>query len=199
MRYTFSKMSKLGLVIFVIGFIFTIRGIRVRIYLSDVKHSYQAAEIKSGHYIAFDLTKEQLIGKYYTEPSGTVRYGPYCNANALTSVQTYIAAVNEESDYYVPLVVQKQYQKHFKEMLRNDTPYHVFGKFVKSKNNLDYEIIADCTGIKNHSAITQMISANYHIKIVDFKEEQQLLYQGILLLAAGLLILSVSVKKKVIK
>lgn len=199
MRYTFSKLSIWGIVIFVIGFFCAIRGIHIQNHLSDVRRSYRENEIKSGCYIEYDITKEQLIGKYYSEPNGTIRYGPYCNANALSSIETYIVAVNEESNYYVPLVIPRQYQKDFHEMIRSDTVFHVCGKFIKSKHNLNYDTIANCTGINNQSEIAQMISVNYQIKIVDFKEEHQLLYKGLLLLTAGLLIVFVTVKKKFVK
>lgn len=131
MRYTFSKMSVIGALIFVIGLFFMVQGIKIRYHLANIRESYGRSEIKSGCYMECDIAKEQLIGKYYSEGNGTIKYGPYCNEDLWSQVQTYIVATNKELNYYVPLMVPMEYQKDFGEMVRSDSAYHIFGRFEK--------------------------------------------------------------------
>lgn len=196
MRYTLSKMSILGIVIFVFSLLFTIRGITIRYQLINVNESYDRIELKNGRYIECDIAKEQLIGTYYTDKSGIIKYNPYCNENALSSEQTYIVAINKSLDYYVPLVIPREYQKDFRQIINSDKTYHLFGKFEKFNNILYYDTISQCTGIDSTSKINQMISAKHQIKAVEPKNERRVLYQGFSLLASGLLILFVTIIRK---
>ena len=53
-KYTLSKTSIIGIVILILGLVFTIQGIFIRYHLSHVKASYQQTEIKNGRFIERD-------------------------------------------------------------------------------------------------------------------------------------------------
>lgn len=146
MRYILSKMSVCGCFIAVIGAVFTLQGIIVRCNLMNIKDSYDKADIRNGRYIEYDISKEQLLGMYYTEVNGAIKYSPYCGSDVYSSMETYIVSVDGNSNYYVPLMVAKEYQKEFRKIINSDDKYHILGKFEKFKGILVYEIIAECIG-----------------------------------------------------
>lgn len=185
MKYTFSRRSIFAIVVLAVGMIGTLRGLVIRHNLANANSSYENIQIKEGRYIDYNITKEQLIGSYYSENNGTIKFGPCCNENALTLAQTYIVAVNRDRNYYVPLVIPHEHQKEFKEMINGDNSYPLFGKFVRSDDVLYYDQITRCTGIDSKSEIDQMISTQYRIELVDPKHEKRELYKGLLLLAVG--------------
>lgn len=188
MEYILSKMSVLGCFLCVVGAIFTIQGIIVRFNLTNIKESYNKFEIRNGRYIEYDISKENLIGSYYTNSDGYVNFSPYCNTDALSSNQIYLVATNKDSDYYISLVVVRKYQKDFINMLNSDNTYHIFGKFNKFRGILIYEGIAQCMGIDDSSEFDQIISTDHQIKIVDLDDEKKILYKGLAIFAIGLLI-----------
>ena len=193
--YTFSKMSLLGIVLFIFGLLFTVQGIAIRYHLSHANDSYKESEIKTGRYIVRDLTREQLVGQYYSEKNGTLRYGPYCNEDVLSSKQTYVAATNKDSNYYAPLIVSRAYQKDFEHMINGDTAYHMFGKFEKSDSVLHYDTIAECMGIDSKTQIADILSSAYLIRIIDPEEEKKVLYKGLSLFIFGLLTMFLTMKR----
>ncbi|RKI83611.1 hypothetical protein D7V83_07950 [bacterium 0.1xD8-71] len=195
-KYTLSKTSIIGIVILILGLVFTIQGIFIRYHLSHVKASYQQTEIKNGRFIERDITREELIGSYYTENNGTVKYGPYCCENGYTAKRIYIVAVNENPKYYAPLVLSRKYQKDFQQMINENTSYHILGKFEKYNSVMPYSPIAECPGIDNPTGTDQLMSARYQIKIIDLQAEKKVLYKGLSLFIFGLLILVVTVKRE---
>lgn len=188
MRYILSKMSVLGCFLSIIGAVFTIQGIIVRYNLTNIKDSYNQFEIKNGRYIEYDITKEYLLGRYYTNQDGSNQFSPYCNTDALSSNQFYLAAINKDFNYYVSLVIVRDHQKNFKKMLNSNEPYHIVGKFVKLRGILIYEGIAKCLGTDNKSKINQIVSMDHQIKIVNLESEKKILYKGLSILVVGVLI-----------
>lgn len=191
-RYTLSKLSLLGIVLFSIGCFFTVQGIIIRNNLTTARQSYEKTEIKSGRFLECDIAKEQLIGRYYTEPNGTINYGFYYNEDAITSLQTYLAAVNKASTYYVPLTISREYQANIAQIANDDSTYHLFGKFEKKPTvfneiETDYDVIMEATGAKSKESVEQMISSQYRIKATDPKKEKEVLYKGLSLLAIGII------------
>lgn len=195
-KYTLSKTSIIGIVILILGFVFTMQGIFIRYRLSNVKESYQQTEIKKGCFIERDITREQLIGRYYRENNGTVKYGPYCSENGYTANRTYIVAVNENPTYYVPLILSRKYQKEFDQIIGEDTTYHIFGKFEKFDSIMPYSPIAECPGIDGPTGTDQLMSSRYQIKMIDPLSEKKVLYKGLSLFIFGSLILVVTVKRE---
>lgn len=196
MRYLLSKRSVFGCFLCVIGVIFTIQGIKARNNLETIKESYSTYEINDGCYIECDISKEQLIGQMYTDNNGAIKYGPYCGGNVFSSSQTYIVAVNKNSDYYVPLIVRQKYQKDFESMIDSDDTYPMLGRFEKFRSALNYDIIAECLGTNDRSQIDQMISTDHQIRLVDSDDERIILYKGLSLLIIGLLLLFSSIEKQ---
>lgn len=196
MRYILSKMSVFGCFLCMIGAIFTIQGIIVRYNLANIKESYSKFEIQRGRYIEYDISKENLLGHYYTNPDGSIKYGPYCVEFGYIAHQTYIVSINKDSNYYVPLVVANKYIKEFNKTSYGDESYHILGKFEKLAYPLDYEIISKCLGTGNHSKINELVSPYYQIKIVDSEDENMILYKGLAFLITGLLIFLVTLEKK---
>lgn len=196
MRYILSKMSVCGCFIAVIGAVFTLQGIIVRCNLMNIKDSYDKADIRNGRYIEYDISKEQLLGMYYTEVNGAIKYSPYCGSDVYSSMETYIVSVDGNSNYYVPLMVAKEYQKEFRKIINNDDKYHILGKFEKFKGILVYEIIAECIGTDNKSEIDQIISDDYQIRVVDLQDERKILYKGLSFFLVGVFLFIVSVDRK---
>lgn len=188
-RYTLSKISLVGMILFAVGCFFTVQGILSRSNLSLVKRSYEQSEIKTGRFWECDITREQLMGCYYTEMNGALKYGPYTITDAVTSTQTYLAAVNQDPAYYVPLIVTREYVPSLEEMIDNDGIYHLFGKFEKGTSIfneiLDYDIVIKDTGADSKEAVDQMVSTKFRIKITNLKKEKTVLYKGISLLVIG--------------
>lgn len=196
MRYILSKMSVCGCFIAVIGAVFTLQGIIVRCNLMNIKDSYDKADIRNGRYIEYDISKEQLLGMYYTEVNGAIKYSPYCGSDVYSSMETYIVSVDGNSNYYVPLMVAKEYQKEFRKIINSDDKYHILGKFEKFKGILVYEIIAECIGTDNKSEIDQIISDDHQIRVVDLQDERKILYKGLSFFLVGVFLFIVSVDRK---
>lgn len=198
MRYILSKMSVLGCFLCIIGAIFTIQGIIARYNLANIKESYSKFEIRNGRYIEYDISKENLIGRCYMDSDGSVNFSPYCNTDALSSNQFYLTAINGNSDYYVSLVIPREYQKDFQKMLKSDDTYHVVGKFDKLRGILIYEGIAKCLGTNDKSKIDQIVSADYQIRIVNLENEKKELYKGLSILVCGglLFLFSLEIERK---
>lgn len=196
MRYILSKMSVLGCFLSVIGAIITIQGIIVRYNLANVEESYNMSEIRNGRYIECDISREQLLGTYYTEVNGVIKYSPYCVSDVYTSMETYIVSIDGDSNCYVPLMVAKEYQKEFKKITNSDDMYHIFGKFEKFKSFLYYELAARCIGTDNKSKIDQIISADHQIRVVDLQDEKNILYKGLSFFIVGVFIFVVTLERK---
>ena len=196
MKYILSKMSILGCFLCIIGAIFTIQGIIARYNLANIKESYSKFEIKNGRYIEYDISKKDLIGSYYTNPGGSIGYGPYCAEFGYIAKQTYIVSINEKSNYYVPLVVTDKYIKKFSKTSYGDESYHIFGKFEKLAYPLDYEMIAKCVGTDNRPKIDALISSCHQIRIVNLEDEKKILYKGLSFLIMGLLIFLFALEKE---
>lgn len=196
MRYILSKMSVCGCFIAVIGAVFTLQGIIVRCNLMNIKDSYDKADIRNGRYIEYDISKEQLFGMYYTEVNGAIKYSPYCGSDVYSSMETYIVSVDGNSNYYVPLMVAKEYQKEFRKIINSDDKYHILGKFEKFKGILVYEIIAECIGTDNKSEIDQIISDDHQIRVVDLQDERKILYKGLSFFLVGVFLFIVLVDRK---
>lgn len=196
MRYIFSKRSILGCFLCIIGTILTIQGLIVRYNLTNIKESYRKFEIKNGRYIEFDIVKEDLIGSYYTNQNGSIQYYPYCNTDALSSYESYVVSVNEDSDYYVSLLVVQKYLKDFNHMLDSNDTYHIVGKFEKLRSTLLYDVIAECLGIDDRSKLDQVLSTDHQIRIVDLNDEKKILYKGLSILLIGLFLFVITLEKE---
>lgn len=195
-KYTLSKMSIAACIVIVVGSVILIQGMVNRYHLAHIKSSYLGSEIKNGHYIEYDISREQLVGKNYTEPNGKVKYGPYSVIDVYSKAQTCLVAINDSVDYYVSLIIPSEYQEDFEKMVQSETDtYHVFGKFKKKNQYLYYDTIAECLGINDESEIKRMVSDNCQITVVDPDDEKSTLYKGLSLLALGLFVLFVTVEK----
>lgn len=196
MRYIFSKLSILGCFLCVIGALFTIQGIIVRYNLTNIKESYNKFEIRNGRYIEFDIVKEDLVGSYYTNPNGSIHYGPYCAESGYIAKQIYIAPINEDSNYYVPLIVPNKFIKKFSKTIYSDESYHIFGKFERFSYVLNYELLAKCIGTDIKSKIDELVSSYHQIRLVDLEEEKKILYKGLSILMIGVFLFLVTLEKE---
>lgn len=186
----------MGCFLCIIGTILTLQGLIVRYNLTNIKESYRKFEIKNGRYIEFDIVKEDLIGSYYTNQNGSIQYYPYCNTDALSSYESYVVSVNEDSDYYVSLLVVQKYLKDFNHMLDSNDTYHIVGKFEKLRSTLLYDVIAECLGIDDRSKLDQVLSTDHQIRIVDLNDEKKILYKGLSILLIGLFLFLVTLEKE---
>lgn len=196
-RYTLSKVSVAAGIVIVVGFILSIHGVVNRYHLAHIQSSYREQEIKSGRYIECDISRDRLVGLYYTELDGETMFSPYSVINADTNTLYCLVAVNEDMDYYVSLKLPSEYQEDFAKIIRSDTDtLHITGKFKKKSPLLFYEKIALCLGIDDESAVRRMVSNQYQITTVNPKDVKNTLFIGILLLAVGILVLFVTVERE---
>lgn len=192
-KYTLTRTNVIASLIIIVGVAFWVYGVICGYRLENAKNSYTTSEIKNGRYIEYDISREQLMGHYYSETSGEKKYGIYSVSDVFTGVQTYIVATNENLDCYVPITVSREYQDSFEEMVNNaDSTYHLVGKFkryTKFNELISYDTIAESLGIKDEEEIKSMVSENHKIILVDPKDERSATYKGLSLILFGSLIL----------
>ena len=192
-----SIKSGIAFAFCMIGLIYFVRGMIADYNLRIIKESYEEVEIKKSHYVARDIFLEQLMGSYATEMNGKIYYSPICCINAVTEERKYIIPINKSADYYITLIVPYKYTEQFDEMTDGKREKYCFiGKIEKLEGNLYYDIISEVTGVSNTALIEKMVSPKYAIKIVDVKEEKLIVWKGIVLLACGVLLFSMSIEIK---
>ena len=196
-KYTLTRMSAAACIVIVVGIILSIHGVVNRYHLAHIKSSYREPEIKRGRFIECDISRDRLVGLYYTELDGETMFSPYSVINADTNTLYCLAAVNEDMDYYVSLKLPGEFQEDFAKIIRSDTEtLHVIGKFKKKSPILFYDKIAFCLGIDDESAVRRMVSDQYLITTVNPKDVKSTLFIGLLLLAVGILVLFVTVERE---
>lgn len=195
--YTLTRTNIIACLIIIVGTILWVYGVICGYYLGYVKDSYKTSEIKNGRYIEYDISKEQLLGGYYTELNNDIRYAPYSAVDVYTGVETYIIAAGEDSDCYIPITVTREYQDDFDKMVSGATEtYHLFGKFKRYKkfndifgDTLSYDDVAEQLEIEDEEEAENMFSENHKIVLIDPKAERRITYEGISLILLGSLIL----------
>lgn len=198
-KYVFwiSKITYVGIIFSIIGFIFIVQGILNSYNSTKVMSIYQEKDIHLGRYIDCDILREQLLGKFYTEMNGKKVYSPITGNYVYTNAQQYIFLEDIENMYYVTLNVPKEYTEEFKELIAgNVSEIHIFGKFKKLKGELYYDEIMSCLGINNRDEIDKIVSKKYVIQIVDPEMERNVYYKGGALLIIGILCLLKCLEKK---
>ena len=196
-KYTLTKMSIVACVVIVVGIILSIQGVVNRYHLAHIKSSYREPEIKRGRFIECDISRDRLVGLYYTELDGETMFSPYSVINADTNTLYCLVAVNEDMDYYVSLKLPSEYQEDFAKIIRSDAEtLHITGKFKKKRPLMFYDKIALCLGIDDESAVRRMVSDQYQINTVDQKDVKSTLFIGLLILAIGVFVLFVSVERE---
>lgn len=196
-KYTLTKMSIVACAVIVVGIILSIHGVASRYHLAHIQSSYREPEIKRGRFIECDISRDRLVGLYYTELDGETMFSPYSVINADTNTLYCLVAVNEDMDYYVSLKLPSEYQEDFAKIIRSDAEtLHITGKFKKKKPLMFYDKIALCLGIDDESAVRRMVSDQYLITTVTPKKVKGTLFIGLLLLAVGILVLFVTVERE---
>lgn len=195
-RYTLTRTNIAACLIFIAGTVFWIKGVICSYRLGYVKDSYSASEIKTGRYIEYDISRDQMLGQNYTELNGEVRYAPYSVTDVYTGVETCIVATDENLDSYVPITISREFKDDFDTMAfgRAGT-YHVFGKFARyTKFNdkfddiLSYDAVAEYLGIDEKDA-ENLIITDHKIVLVNPKTERRITLKGLSLILIGSLIL----------
>lgn len=196
-KYTLTKMSIVACAVIVVGIILSIHGVASRYHLAHIQSSYREPEIKRGRFIECDISRDCLVGLYYTELDGETMFSPYSVINADTNTLYCLVAVNEDMDYYVSLKLPSEYQEDFAKIIRSDAEtLHITGKFKKKKPLMFYDKIALCLGIDDESVVRRMVSDQYLITTVTPKKVKGTLFIGLLLLAVGILVLFVTVERE---
>ena len=196
-KYTLTKMSIVACVVIVVGIILSIQGVVNRYHLAHIKSSYREPEIKRGRFIECDISRDRLVGLYYTELDGETMFSPYSVINADTNTLYCLVAVNEDMDYYVSLKLPSKYQEEFAKIIRSETEkLHITGKFKKKRPLMFYDKIALCLGINDESTVRRMVSDQYQINTVDPKDVKSPIFIGLLILAIGILVLFVTVERE---
>lgn len=196
-KYTLTKMSVVACVVIVVGIILSIQGMVNRYHLAHIQSSYRETEIKRGRYIECDISRDRLVGLYYTELDGETMFSPYSVINADTNTLYCLVAVSEDMDYYVSLKLPSEFQEDFAKIIRSDTEtLHITGKFKKKRPLMFYDKIASCLGIDDESVVRRMVSDQYQINTVDTKDVKGTLFIGLLILIVGVLVLFVTVERE---
>lgn len=196
-KYTLNKMSIAACIVIVVGIILSIQGVVNRYHLAHIQSTYREPEIKRGRYIECDISRDHLVGLYYTELDGETMFAPYSVINADTNTLYCLVAVNEDMDYYVSLKLPSEFQEDFAKIIRSDAEtLHITGKFKKKRPLMFYDKIAACLEIDDESAVRRMVSDQYQINTVDPKKVKSTLFIGILLLAVGILVLFATVERE---
>ena len=196
-KYTLTKMSVVACIVIVVGIIISIQGVINRYHLAHIKSSYSEQEIKSGRFIEYDISRNHLVGLYYTELNGETMFSPYSVINADTNTLYCLVAVNEDMNYYVSLKLPSEYQEDFAKVILSDTDtLHITGKFKKKSPLLFYDKIALCLGIDDKSVIKRMVSDQYQITTADPKNVKSTLFKGLLIMAVGILVLFITVERE---
>ena len=196
-KYTLTRTSAVACFVIIVGIIFLIHGVVNRYHLAHIKSLYREQEIKRGRFIECDISRDHLVGLYYTELDGETMFSPYSVINADTNTLYCLVAVNEDMDYYVSLKLPGEYQEDFAKIIRSDTDtLHIIGKFKKKRPLMFYDKIALCMGIDDESAVRHVVSDQYQITTVDPKVVKSTLFIGLLLLAVGVLVLFVTVERE---
>ena len=196
-KYTLTKMSVVACAVIVVGIILSIQGMVNRYHLAHIQSTYRETEIKRGRYIECDISRNRLVGLYYTELDGETMFSPYSVINADTNTLYCLVAVNEDMDYYVSLKLPSEYQEDFAKIIRSDAEtLHITGKFKKKRPLMFYDRIAACLGIDDESVVRRMVSDQYQINTVDTKDVKGTLFIGLLILAVGVLVLLVTVERE---
>jgi len=192
-----SKITYIGIIFSIIGFIFIAQGILNSYNSTKVMSIYQEKDIHQGRYIDCDISKEQLLGRFYTEMNGKKVYSPITGTDVITNAQKYVFLEDIENMYYVTLDVPKKYTEEFKELIAGDvSEIHILGKFKRLKDELCYDEIMSCLGINNRDEINEIVSTKYVIQIVDQEMERKVYYKGGVLLIIGILCLSKCLERK---
>lgn len=188
-RYTvhLTRFLLFSLLVCITGGLFTIKGL-VRLYHSHhVKNFYNKEKIHAGDYVRYDISWDQVMGRWYMEASGEEVYGPVCNVDAWTSERRYMVASDENKEYYVSLVLSDLLGRQFDQFLENKTEtYSIYGRVERLKYDLYYDGIAKCTGINDQRKIEQMVSTKYAIRAKDPDEGESMWYKGLIFFALGM-------------
>lgn len=191
-KYTIwiSKITYLGIILCVLGCGFLIQGIKYSYHIVKIKSSYHENEIHAGRYIDCNISKELLLGSYYSEMNGKTLFSPICGYNVYTSTSRYIMMEDTKNSYYVSLDVPDEYQDEFQKMISGTkSSIHIYGKFKKLKGEFGYEEIRNCLKLDKNDDITKFVSTQYVIEIVDLETEKKNYYKGIILLIIGMIII----------
>ena len=194
--YTLTRTNILACLIIIAGIFFWVQGLICSYNLEFVKNSYKTSSIKTGNYIEYDISREQLIGDYYNDVNGTRIFKPYSVTDAVLGSTMYIGATNDDLDCYIPIKVPRSYRDDFNQMVSGsiDT-YHLFGKITwytgfseKFADVLTYDSMAEYLGI-DVEELGNMFSDNHKLKLVDPKAEGRITFKGLSLILIGSLIL----------
>ena len=185
-------------VICLLGGIFTVKGLFGLYHRNHVKLTCPVDKIHTGDYVRFDISLDQVLGKYYEElVSGEEKYSPIRSVDAWTSDHRYVVASDASRDSYITLFMSDQERRSFEQFLDSMTgTYQIFGKVVRLKSRPPYDMIAECTGIDDQDKLGQMVSKKYEIKVVDPDSKESMWYKGLIVFALGLCGVWSGVEKK---
>lgn len=189
-----SKTGIVALLLLFIGLFCTVKGIAIRYHLNLMEKQGNMSEWAKGNYIETDIVLEQFMGRLYTEVNGQRKYGATCVVDVFTGESRYIIRPEKTSESYITLVVGRRYAEELENLAygRLDK-FHLTGRIEKIKEKIDYDIIEEVAGVSGISAVNELVSSDYAIRIVDFDEERETLWKGLCLLLAGAIILFLSI------
>ena len=192
--YYISKYTVVFFLICIVGGIFTVKGLIRQEHRIHVKNAYDKSEIRLGDYIEYNISREQIMGRYSEDSS---KYFPFCVSDGYTSESRYLVATDENKEYYISLIVPRKFQQELQQLIDGKTKtYHIYGRIEKLKHELYYDTIADCTGIRDMTKLKQLVSTKYELKVIDPNEKESMWYKGLIFFAVGLFGVLASIEKK---
>ena len=192
--YYISKFIVVFFVICILGGIFTVKGLIRQQHRIHIKNAYDRSEVRLEDYLEFDISREQIMGNYSEDSS---KYFPHCVVDALTSETQYLVATEESKEYYISLIVSREFLPELQRLIDGETKtYHVYGRIEKLKHELHYDSITNCTGVRDMTKLKQLVSTKYELKVIDPNEKESMWYKGLIFFIIGILGVFGSIEKK---
>lgn len=168
------------------GGAFTLKGL-VNLYnRGHVWTFYDPEKIHSGNYVRYDISRDQILGRFYTDADGEDKYGPLCVVDAWTSEYRYMAASDDSKHVYLSLNVSDRLQPQLQKLVDGETnTYQIYGKVRKLRYDLQYDRIAEYMDISDLDELKQIVSAKHEIKVVDPERRESMWYKGLIFFVMG--------------
>lgn len=162
-----------GIVVFINGIIIIDR----KEHLGNLD-SMKIEDLKKGYYVQGDVSS--VLGNF--DAKGNFYATVCCNLD--TMEDEYIIPMGKQ---YITISVPQEYKNIFETFTGVSAGHSLLikGKIVTYKNGLHYEMLKSHFNLKSKAEVNAIISEFYIIKIVDEKEEKQVILKGIVMIISG--------------
>lgn len=178
-----SKINIAIIFLFFLGIILSLQEIIDNKNYHNIKTEIKNFDISEGQYIKLKITTDNIMG---TTING--KFSPFYGTTSWQNDHKYLISTKDK-DYYISLLVPKNYQNDFSDFIKTNTDYSFIGKVEKLDSDLYYEAIMECLNLKNKSEVDKIVDSKYAIRITDRNNKTNKLLIGICVLVASILLL----------